>query len=86
MAPLGLSGTTTAWLFTRGKESVRVEARQLRSGGFQLLINGPGKHRDVLQFTDANALISKQAEYERYLVLLGFVLEQFTSERRKWPR
>jgi hypothetical protein len=86
MAPRGVTGTTTAWLFTRGHESVRLEAHHVPGGGLRLLINGPGKHRESVAFADAAALIAKQAEYERYLVSRGFLLEQFTSERRKWPR
>jgi hypothetical protein len=81
----GVWGTTTAWLFTKGSDSVRLEA-QCKDGVLKLFINGPGKGRSLCEFADAASLIAYQAKYERYLVSLGFHLEQFTSERRRWPR
>ena len=85
MSGPGVWGTTTAWLFTNGSDSVRLEA-QCKNGVFKLVINGPGKAQSLCEFAEATALIAYQAKYERYLVSLGFTLEQFTSERRRWPR
>jgi hypothetical protein len=64
---------------------VRLEARA-HGTGFKLHINGPEKRRAVKHFADVVTLLGYQAEYERFLVALGYTLEQFTSERRKWPR
>lgn len=75
----------TAWLFTRGRESVRLEVRD-SAEGVELLVCGPGVKRETYNFADTLALLVHQAEIERRLVGLGFFLEQFITDRRRYPR
>jgi hypothetical protein len=75
----------TAWLYTKGPESVRMEALRHRDS-FELSISGPGKKRTVLEFGDSAALTVYQTEYESRLVTEGYTLEQYISERRRVPR
>ena len=75
----------TAWLFTRGRESVRLEVRD-SADGVELLVCGPGVKRETYTFADTLALLVQQAEIERRLVGLGFFLEQFITDRRRYPR
>jgi hypothetical protein len=78
-------GPQTAWLFTRGRESVRLEVRD-GGKGVELVVSGPGIKRETYNFPDTLALLVHQAEMERRLVSLGFFLEQFITERRRYPR
>ena len=75
----------TAWLFTRGRDSVRLEVRH-SAEGVELLVSGPGVKRETYNFPDTLALLVHQAEMERRLVGLGFCLEEFVTERRRYPR
>jgi hypothetical protein len=75
----------TAWLFTRGHQSVRLETRHT-DRGVTLRVAGPGPKRASYDFADQIALLHYQAELESHLVSLGFALEQFVSDRRKSPR
>jgi hypothetical protein len=75
----------TAWLFTRGRESVRLEVREFE-GGVQLIVCGPGTKRASYDFPDTLALLVHQAELERHLVGMGYLLEEFMTERRRYPR
>lgn len=72
----------TAWLFTRGHQSVRIVRAATRSGVMRLAVLGPGDETDTREFSDAVACASYQAELERRLVSQGYSLEQFTSDRR----
>jgi len=74
-----------AWLFTRGPESVRIEATAAEAGG-RLTVKGPRTNRAAYDFPDVLQLIEHQTQLEAQLVASGYVLEQFTSERRRWPR
>jgi len=78
----------TTWLFTRGRESVRLEVRDAVEGvgGVELLVCGPGLKRETYTFADTLALLVQQAEIERRLMGLGFFLEQFITDRRRYPR
>jgi hypothetical protein len=73
------------WLFTRGRESVRLEVRH-SPDRVELIVCGPGIKRETYAFADTLALLVHQAEMERRLVGLGFFLEQFITERRRYPR
>jgi hypothetical protein len=75
----------TAWLFTRGRESVRLEVRH-SADSVELVVCGPGVKCETYSFADTLALLVQQAEIERRLVGLGFYLEQFITERRRYPR
>ena len=78
------TATGRAWLFTRGRESVRIEAEA--GPTVRLVIAGPGSARSTKDFRDLSALFSYQATYERRLVLQGFALERFIDERRRGKR
>lgn len=75
-----------AWLFTRGRESVRIEVKAAEAGGGRLTVKGPRSKRGSYDFSDMTALMEHQAQLEAQLVTAGYALEQFTSERRRWPR
>ena len=77
-----LATVQTAWLFTRGHDSVRIVRTAARSGSMHLLIQGPGDLVDRREFSDVVDCVNYQAEIERRLVSQGYVLEQFTSDRR----
>lgn len=72
----------TAWLFTRGSESVRIVRAVARSGVMHLRVQGPGETSDTREFTDVLACMHYQADLERRLVSQGFTLERFSSDRR----
>ena len=78
------TATGRAWLFTRGRESVRLEAEAGTT--VRLVIAGPGSARATKQFLDLAALLSYQSRFERRLVLQGFALERFFDERRRAHR
>jgi len=75
----------SAWLFTRGDESVRLEVRQ--SGTIlQLSVAGPGSERAIYEFPTLSALLEHQSQVERRLVAGGYSLEKYVTERRQQPR
>jgi len=73
----------TAWLFTRGSESVRIIRVDTSAGGQTLLVNGPGTETAVHQVDDAMECVRHQSELERRLVGKGFRLERFSSGDRR---
>jgi hypothetical protein len=75
----------TAWLFTRGRESVRMQV--IGEGRcITLRVAGPGAKRAAYDFPDMLALLQHEAQLESHLVAQGYTLEEFISERRRWPR
>jgi hypothetical protein len=76
----------TAWLFTRGSESVRIVRAASRAGVMHLLVQGPGETADTHEFSDVLACMNFQADLERRLVSEGYALERFTSDRRASDR
>jgi hypothetical protein len=76
-----LASVETAWLFTRGTQSVRI-VRAAGSGVVHLLVQGPGEATDSREFADVLACMTYQADLERQLVSEGYALERFTSDRR----
>jgi hypothetical protein len=79
-------GLQAAWLFTRERESVRLEVHATQSGGFSLVVMGPGNKLATYDFPDATNLVNFQASYEQHLRAQGFAFEGFMSERRRVPR
>jgi hypothetical protein len=78
MRPRELTGVVEAsWLFTRGRESVRLVRVALEHGGVRLMIDGPGDMQDDLDFVDVIYCMAHQSEIERRLVAEGFHLESF---------
>jgi hypothetical protein len=72
------------WLFTRGRESIRVVRTILSQQTLRLIVSGPGYVRDVREFLDEAACTVYHSMFERRLLAVGFHLENF-SERRNAP-
>ena len=70
----------TAWLFTKGEESVRLEIRDMPEG-VQLVIEGPGEASSHFDFPPGTAVDSFRRDYENKLLADGYRL-QVVSERR----
>jgi hypothetical protein len=77
-----LASVQTAWLFTRGSESIRIVRAAAGEGAMHLLVQGPGETTDRREFSDVLDCMSYQADLERRLVSQGYALERFTSDRR----
>ena len=71
----------TAWLFTRGSESVCLEVGE-SAGGYRLSVRGPGRGRATHEFDSGEAALSAAREYRIALVRGGFVLHR-DSDRRE---
>lgn len=77
---MGLSsapGSTKAWLFVRGSESVRIVI-----DGTSVGVYGPGSRFSHSRFGEAMDATLHQAAVEQALVLDGWTLEHFTTDRR----
>ena len=88
--PAVIASVQTAWLFTRGAESVRIVRAAAGAGIMHLHVQGPGNTTDSREFSDVLACMNYQSDLERRLVGEGYALEQFTSDRRddaaaRWP-
>ena len=73
----------TAWLFTRGSQSVRIIRVAQPGGAVRLLVNGPGSEALVQDMHDALECARHQSEIERRLVAQGFQLAHFVSADRR---
>ena len=73
----------TAWLFTRGADSVRMIRVSRPDGPVRLLVNGPGREALVHEVGDAIDCARYQSELERRLVAQGFQLARFVSPERR---
>jgi len=81
-----LAAVETAWLFTRGAQSVRIVRAATLNGEVHLHVHGPGAARQSHVFQDVMECMHYQSDLERRLVAQGFSLERFTSDRRSAPR
>ena len=77
-----LATVETAWLFTRGSDSVRIVRAATPDGVMQLLVQGPGDATERLEFSDVLDCMNYQSNLERRLVAEGYALERFNSDRR----
>jgi hypothetical protein len=66
-----------AWLYVRGRESVRIVI-----DGTGVSVYGPGTHFSHSQFREEMDATLHHAALEEALVLEGFTLERLTTERR----
>lgn len=71
-----------AWLFVRGKESIRVIKLAMAR---TLLVCGPGPTENPHRFDTDESLEEFRQSHEQQLLAAGWVLH-FTSERRAMPR
>jgi hypothetical protein len=74
--------TRSVWLYSRGRDNVRIEVREL-GHALQLVVSGPGTRQSAYDFADAAALFEHQASRESHLLAQGYCLERFSTERRK---
>jgi hypothetical protein len=81
-----LAAVETAWLFTKGAQSVRIIRAATLNGDVHLHIHGPGTARESHTFHDVIDCMQFQADYERRIVARGFALVRFTSDRRSAER
>jgi len=79
-------GPQAAWLFTRGKDSVRLEVHETKEGAVSLVVMGPGRAVATYTFPDMTTLVNFQSSYEQHLRSQGFAFERFMPERRRVPR
>jgi hypothetical protein len=71
------SSATKAWLFVRGSESVRIVI-----DGTSVGVYGPGSRFSHSRFGEPMDATLHQATVEQTLVMNGWTLEHFTTERR----
>jgi hypothetical protein len=71
-----------AWLFTRGRQSVRILRREHPNGRADLIVCGPGTDEQTHTFASMPECMQRQAEIEGTLMAEGFML-QLTPERRR---
>jgi hypothetical protein len=81
MTTIGL--VQTAWLFTRGSQSVRIVRITRPNGAQQLLVSGPGAESTVHEAEDPIFCVRYQADLERRLVSEGYQLASFMSAERR---
>ena len=77
MTGLTFSSDTRAWLFVRGTESVRIVI-----DGTSVGVYGPGSRFSHSRFGEAMDATLHQAAVEQALVLDGWTIEHFTTDRR----
>jgi hypothetical protein len=65
-----------AWLYTRSKDSVRMEVRE-EPGRFLLMVYGPGEQSHHEVSTTYVEAMRAQATFEEQFLARGFVLEGF---------
>ena len=70
------------WLYMRQGESVRIEVRD-HGSSYGLIVHGPGHRRRLIECQDPWAVIDSQLAEETHLLALGYMLERFTSDRRR---
>ena len=76
----------TAWLFTRGAESVRMVRVTHPRQPTRLLVNGPGEEAMVHVVDEPMDVARLQSELERRLVTKGYYLAKFMSGERRSGR
>src|SRR5688500_20233423 len=73
----------TAWLFTRGTQSVRIVRITRPNGAQQLLVSGPGAESSIHEAEDPIFCVGYQADLERRLVSDGYQLASIMSAERR---
>jgi hypothetical protein len=71
----------SAWLYTRGLQSVRL-VREENSKGCRLFRYGPGTEVATHEFADLTGCMKRQSEIEQSLLAEGYQFEQSLSDRR----
>ena len=73
-------GDSSAWLFTRGDESVRFVVRP-DGKGLELIISGPASQRATYAFNDAELLRDFAEQHAGRLIAAGYA-RHATADRR----
>lgn len=73
----------TAWLFTRGPQSVRIVRLGQPDGPVRLLVLGPGPGYTSYDSPDATDCVTYQSQVERTLVAEGYQLERLAAAERR---
>jgi hypothetical protein len=73
------------WLFTRGRQSVRL-VREQDSTRCRLFLYGPDTEVVTYAFADVTECMKRQAEIEQTLLAEGYQLAQASSDRRSKRR
>lgn len=73
----------TAWLFTRGEQSVRMLRVSDTVGRMHVIVHGPGAAAMGHHSDDLMESMLYQANLSRDLLRQGFQLNEATSDRRK---
>jgi hypothetical protein len=71
-----------AWLFIRGRQSVRIVRREHPNGRADLVVCGPAADEHTHTFSSMAECMQRQAEIEAGLMAEGFML-QTSAERRR---
>jgi hypothetical protein len=77
--PLGL--VESAWIFRKGRQSVRIVRVGHRDASLTLVVDGPGDERVTHRFDNHMACAIQQCEIERELAARSFHLEQIGHSR-----
>lgn len=80
----------SAWLFTRGSDSVRLVREENSKGCVRLIVHGPGTDVATYEFADVSECMKRQAEIEQHLQAARYRLAPQPSpdhrrEDREWP-
>lgn len=79
-----MTAAPDAWLFTRGRQSVRIARLEHPDGRIELTIQGPSGEGRSQMFATVPECMRHQAEIERTLMAEGFTLRD-PSDRRRAP-
>jgi hypothetical protein len=72
----------SAWLFTRGSQSVRLVRYEQSGGHVRLLVYGPADTESSYEFGDIAECMKRQTDIEQTLLAEGYQLAARAAERR----
>lgn len=76
----------SAWLFTRGSQSVRLVRKEQAGGRVRLVVYGPGDTETSHEFREIAECMKRQTDIEQTLLAEGYQLAARASERRGTKR
>jgi hypothetical protein len=77
------SSQRTTWLYTNGRDTIRLSIVEHAAGLFRLVIAGPGHRRKATEFSDTLSIVHQQGTIEASLLAQGYCLEDFATDRRR---
>ena len=69
-----------SWTFHRHGQQLTLQRRET-DAGFELEVSGPGAPRRY-HFDDVSVLVTFQTDMESFLIKTGWLLEEFSPDRR----